>query len=597
MVRSSARARFAVATFVAVALAVWLVFGNRDAEGEAAVPTVDAWTPEGSSGTGSARDEPSASAGRRITADVARAPKLRGRLVYASTGQGVPWCELEIRGAASSESVVTDSDGAWSARDEHAPPRSLVILDQWPIHGDEARRARTHALAEPDGTLVPETRVTWDATYVLDERPPSTDPARARFASGGDLPVSPLRAAPGGRRFWRARGTNSPSRPMGHAGPPWTIVFQGHSWRMRAEAQVDVLEGVVDVAVRWQALGAIEGTVVTELDPPPGWSVELVLEDRYGRWVTSATLDLRSPDTSTWSLIGVPPGEYVARVVTPFCEVSEAAVLVVGGETTRVRSLLSCPEPAGAIEVEIARESGAPVEELRVRCRPPREVELIPEHERGDAGAVFRFAELPQGSYEIEVETDLPIRPARRLVARPGDRPRFELLDLAPRVAIGFRALDAESGEPLDAFLAKLRGVPAPSFVHSALSGEVVVRDVPLGGAFAWSLVRDGYRKAHGDLEGAPPPDEDGVVWIPAALRRGGSLRVAVRDARDRPVAGAQLSADGAAAGETGELGVCEVSLDAWPRTLEARYGAWLESLEVPERPSFETVVFRVDGP
>ena len=50
---------------------------------------------------------------------------------------------------------------------------------------------------------------------------------------------------------------------------------------------------------------------------------------------------------------------------------------------------------------------------------------------------------LPDGEYDVFLSTTMPVLPGRRTKARPGDRVRVEILDLAPRIAVGLRVLDA----------------------------------------------------------------------------------------------------------------------------------------------------------
>jgi hypothetical protein len=96
-------------------------------------------------------------------------PAVRGRLVYASTGQGLPWFVLDLHGADGVETLTTDADGRWEASTVREAPLFAYPLDiNSPVarRSERVKQSRFEVPAPVDG-VTPDVRVEAAPTFVF----------------------------------------------------------------------------------------------------------------------------------------------------------------------------------------------------------------------------------------------------------------------------------------------------------------------------------------------------------------------------------------------------------------------------------------------
>jgi hypothetical protein len=524
-------------------------------------------------------------------------PALRGRFVYASTGEPLPWFVFALHGAGGSELLTTDAGGAWRTGTSRSPPLSAVLHGSDPPRtwSDEAMRALTISLPEPVGGVVAEVAVEAWPTFLLEGLDDEPWTGRIDWEHWeNEQHDAPVRVAADGSRYWRpayARfGTWIDAyRRLCDAGPPLRLRFLRADGRLRALGDAPELEGVVEVPLAFEELGAVELDVRTAFDAQPSWRVEARLQPAAAhehdfRDGDVRELQLADPARAPLRWDALAPGDYVARVRTAFCRPLEVPIRVAGGATARESAVLDCPEPRGSIVVEVASQSGA-TQGFHAGAWCPLAQDFVqpPLVERRERDLVFEFRDRPDCEHDVWIDSDFPVAPARRVRARPGDRLSFQVLDLAPEVGVGFLAYDASSGAPIEAFEIQVFGVHTFHGARAVRSGEVLIEKWPDGARLDWRASVAGYRCEDGSFETSPSSLSEGVRWIELRFEPGWSANVHVDDPDGHRVEGATVFADGVEVGISGAEGALPLRLAARPARLTARHPSWREGAAAPD--------------
>jgi hypothetical protein len=553
-------------------------------------------------------EEPGESKARAPALEGPSKSRFRGRLVYESTRDPVPWCLVSIRAqGCAAEARIASEDGRFATAFEYpAGSISLTTTDAW----GEPDAPMTVDHAPASATEVEIALRMWP-TYVLEtDTPDGFDATHANCRLRGSYEgfgtpfdvnlVSPRR----GTFFWR-RGSigihdgREELERVRAGGPPWTFTAwdQGSMWSGAASA--DRFDGVVRLAVDWKRLGALHVDLQTNLDRSPNWDVTGELRGREaghesqlkpiasGNLAREASLEFER----------IPPGAFTLSVRTRFCETVEMPVTIRAGETATVRASLPCAPPAGAIRGVITSETGtfhgASTEVTLYLGTETFDRRTVAWNQRDGAWVgSYRFDDLPSRDYMVKVRTEsFPARSEHESAAHPAEQVDFVVLDSVPTYDIGFVVTEAGTGRVLDDFEIRVSqaGSQGPRIVRS---GEIAIHGASDGVAISWDIEKAEYLCAHGTLaDAARSWRVDGDRrWVNVAVVRGFRMTVSARDAASRALEGATVVVDGLDAGVTDVHGEFEISRDETPTSIDVRYRDWrvrgvMPGREQPFRP------------
>ena len=428
----------AVATTLAVALIVaWIVVRTRDAT--AAVPPTATATLGETAPSNELADIELPAAANEPTARVESraqdsAPPLntwglgdggplahfRGRLVYQSTGQGVPWCVVGLRGVGRQvEFCTTDDEGRFQSRLAYPLARTLVLVNgdgtqsvDWPSAVEVHRE-------DGDAELTLDVKVA--PTLVLaGELPAGVDPSKLKgwLSSFDDALQLDLTVRAGGEHWFARTALPTPRDPerahadhvalveqmkrdlanrgdsqlsteaKGHIDEvklvppipdiasmdeeaeqyadrvrnthgPWTVHLESEHETWTATAKFDQFDGVIELTPQWDSLGDVAVTFRGNWTMPPAWNIRVELRSaRTDENPPSASGRLDQLADKPLPVFSVKPGRYTLAVRSDACDDIELPVVVGAPETTNVEVQLNCVVSAGSIRGEITSESG-----------------------------------------------------------------------------------------------------------------------------------------------------------------------------------------------------------------------------------------------
>jgi len=617
------------AAIVVVVLVLWMSSGRESNQGEV-LPT--AASPRETSAP--ARIEPTLSvpeASIAIAREEAKAPPsklqqdlqrelhpegvplaiFRGRLVYESTGQGVPWFVVTLRGVGRQvESRTTDEQGRFQSRLELPLARTEVALSD----PEQGMYKEIIEIQREDGDDDVTIRVRVPPTFLMAGGfPTGLDPASLRASvttmdreaywfSWADL-------RRGGEQWYVRKGLREfesksdleslerlkrehpgaaemvlqEQEKLRSDGPPWMLCLENPHETWVGTADVGSLEGVATLTPRWESFGDVAVSIRTDSKVAPGWYVDIELRP------TSENRDSRSGGGRLNELVKepchlsrLPPGAYTLIIDGETCEEVQRDIIVRAGETTDVEVHLECATSAGSIRGEITSESGeAPDQkELTVELsnkewsmRPA----LVSDEKAAPWKARFVVPDVPAGDIDLWCLAGAFGTEASKPVAHAGDTIQIRVLDRPTYIDLGFRVFDKETAVELESYRAEIWTTRSDLFPRVLPSGAIAIDHVPETGRLPWEVTSPGYFCARGNLNERPAWSKTAgnKRWIDVHLERGWQIECVSMDGDYRHLAGATIFADGVERGKTDADGNFMLTLPERPKSLEATYRDW----------------------
>ena len=535
--------------------------------------------------TGDSRTRP-----RILAGDTQGQALLSGRIVYATTGQGVPFCEAIVgRSGRVLERVETDGDGRFETG---APLRfgalEVLALDRFEGVRDWGKAVRVeHSAGAPDAVI----EVDLWPTYALDLELPRGLSALelhgtieveagggSRIAFPAGLSPSPVRGA--GPFFWRAVALKGPEDLRRHS-PPAKLVLRDAVGYWLGSAPVSTLDGVaprpvvVSLEPRGRLAIRLRGLDGGEL---PDEQVEVFLDPHLAGGTLRAVHSMRPREELV--LEDLDPGTHRLRAEVGLYDPAEVSVSVPEAGTASVEIALRIPPPVET-RISVRSQSGDHHEPACLELTSTRgSISLRVDWELVDGAWIgSAVCEPPQGEYEVRLDLSAPfgVYPAQTVAARAGDTIELLVLDLASATRLGFLVRDAETGAALDGFAVSMDpgGLVRDTWTEGVRSGDVVFA-LHEGARLSWTLSMPGYACAFGTEADFTIEQRAGLRLAEVRLQRGWSLRVvAYDDETGSALHGAEVYCDGALAGRTDEEGVFAMNMERPPGELSVSLDGW----------------------
>ena len=310
---------------------------------------------------------------------------------------------------------------------------------------------------------------------------------------------------------------------------------------------VDVPAG--DVNVELGVGGTVEGTV-TRSDGRPNVGAQVIMQQgMMGQGARMAKAD----DAGAYRIERIPPGSYSIMLMDPESPMgvgSMGNVVVREGETTRHDFLKKAAE-GRKVEGSVMRD-GKPLANAPVMLLGSGAMKIAQSDEKGS----FTFEGLSPGEYTVMVQADMMgggTSSQKVTVGQDGTVPpvRIELATLE----ISGTVVDAETGKGVSGAQIQVLA-PGPAAGGSHLldqhRGQGFTAE---GGAFTIRGVQAGTFTLHASAAGFAQSRLEGVAagatGVRVALSRGTELVVTVVDHENRPVGGANVTAEDRSGGET----------------------------------------------
>ncbi|HVS11588.1 MAG TPA: carboxypeptidase-like regulatory domain-containing protein [Planctomycetota bacterium] len=349
-------------------------------------------------------------------------------------------------------------------------------------------------------------------------------------------------------------------------------------------AWVSSIEGMYPhlVPIRLSRRGSIEGSVrgSTGRAVPSAW-IELTEPGRAageGEPIHQTGADRRGRFAFKW----LQEGDYRLRIQTQRYQEWTGVVSVEAGSTSSVEANLRSGVALGPISGVLRsrtgkhRSKGGTVA-LWNRDSKFHSMQSVEYRMRdGEFVAPFSFTDVPAGTYELTLRPLVNLRwnTLSMEVSPPAEGLEFVCEDDVATFDLGFRAVDAETGLPIEEIWTLVwHGDP--------LEDVRFVRDwdadfypgVPEGVPIRWMARARGYRLAWGDESAFVREGERRVVEL--RLMRGWGQIFKVATDQGDPAPGVELVADGKPVGRTDARGRVILDLDSKPARLEFRLPGW----------------------
>jgi hypothetical protein len=582
--------------------------------------------PESRIALGAPAFEPAAQ--RALAASGAKLAIFRGRLVYDSTGQGVPWFGVMLHGVELQDLYcTTDQDGRFQS--PYALPLERTLVRPTDQRTTYSPGTKGLAIQRENGDSEVTIRVRAAPTIaILGEFPEGVDPAtfQASVDVGGGMNAvaeDRLRLC-GTQWFIRPRGDDvMPSQDTSEraldqeqsAPDEWRIPHQlrlvNEDGTLLGSAQHDVLEGVIAVTPQWQVRGAFEVSFRGNWNVAPAWpvAVELLGAQADAEPIESwGTLDRFAKEPLRFS--GLAPGAYTLSVSGQGFTAVELPVVARSGVLSQVEVRLECLAVAGSIRGEIVSESGTAPEFSEFAhvslagSNWETDAKLNLDQKSTGWKAHFEFKDVPAGEFQLSCPfLKFGLVSSHTAGCRAGDSVRLLVLDRPAYVDLGFRVFDSDSGVELKSYSASVTWSMHSQERRGLPSGAIAATALPETGLFSWELSSPGYLCAQGVINGPSAWSvADGAKrWIDVRLQRGWSVLVWALDSESKIVlTGASILVDGVAHAVTDEYGQFTLTLPERPRSIDVRYKDWIcterpHSLE--QLDSCETAGFKFRRP
>jgi len=547
-----------------------------------------------------------------------------GRIVYESTGEGVPFLSLVVSSEHEprvSESLTTDRDGRFLTKRAFPDRVSLAVRELSAMESGRAPTASAFAatsavsglLLDAVSIVAPENIESRSAEEVESTDDPSAGLLHALRVEGAPEAVVPIALGP---TYLFAARSHSPADA-----DPWTAQLRDFDVPQQLESiefsEAVTLERVGDLF--WARLASPTKT----LDELPE-SVRLVLRSRSGRqWsratfaphlgvgpvlelptfeprgvmtvrlrsdserALSATVGLQTPAGERWSsefvrsksgeasvaFAGIPGGAYLLFIDDNEHLPWRQSVVVRTDEPTSIDALLAAQPPGGAIRGLVRSESGEfrgrvilfldGVGERSYWARADPEWIETPE----GSIAEFAFEDLPFGRYRLRCNTTqaAAIVDATRELAPPLENVEFLVRDRAPKRTLTWTVVSADTGEALENFRLGLRIDNGYLGWRTCSSTEPCTLEIADGVPFEWRVFADGHRGAAGDESDFAARSETAV-----RLPTGFCAVVSLTNVEDLSKAcGVEVFADGRSQGRTDSRGELTLDLVTRPERVE----------------------------
>lgn len=615
-----------------VALAVFLpillepppavpVVSNRDRPAGATVQVADGATNAATNAGANVRDEAlprEREAAVAPTASPAPDSLVRGRVLYQSTGQGVPFLRVFLRAGQRSVELRTDREGAFATADAWAANVEIAVLGAPVPKGPTPRSGGASTTGAPTTAVVP----LLGAGSVLT----TNDPERPQAPSSGEAPDMPtfqplataavrdgdawrmlvelgptylLRIAANERqhglrlraflrddddalatRVQRADHTlalleASPEpgllwcrvpKPPPHFGERCRlgVVAEGGFWRDELEnVGTKGVVGPLDVALHEQ--GHVRGTVRDTFGVPLGETQVVVT---IGDGPRALRFAAATDPQGDYTLTGVQPGEGHARVAGEDFEPNATAVLVQAGAVAQCDLVVRRRAKGGRIAGTITTTSGKTFPMVSVHLTSQKDgsiwrtASIEWQEVDGRQQATFAFADVPLIECEVQLNPFAPCRlqARRQTLTPPQEHVHFRIDDVVQErnLSIDVRQRD---GAPCPSWTLRLVGDDGWQIDVRAQDAKSPVRIPQLPGT--WRLLGPTVRGHTGRLE-AIPGDQLVIQAEP-----GWSMQLIAMDiANYFPVRDAPVFADGRQVGVLDGEGELMLDLPAAPRTL-----------------------------
>jgi hypothetical protein len=541
----------------------------------------------------------------RIESERSAAPThssvLRGRLVYRSTAQGVPFGAIDVE---SDDVIVTTLTTDREGRFESDRTLEFGPFALWPHDGFHGFRGFDEPILVSHAGEPLEVACDYPPTLVLRDPFPQgvgADDLAVQFERDESSPCSPHGADVreiDGLRFTRApREWEAPDSPK-------VLWLQATSSPWRGTASVLEARGVVEAAVQWSQTAALEFQLYAPASDEFERTVEVTLTyPGSDKALRSVRRGLPTPNNEPIPFSCLDPGLYEITVESSRCKRLTLPVRALGGKTSRVAATLEREPHAGSIVVEVSSESGGPVlypssergagsvKWERWAAQPPPTLwsrdgglpGIDSSVQESDAGRPwvlrYEYFEVPVGEVELFVRHPrFAVEPCEGQRARGGDTLRFRVLDRPESVDLGFRVFDAASGAELESFDIEYGIDGWLERRNSLASGAIVFRDVPDNGASWWQVTSHGYTCEFGEarLAGASMRADGRQRWMHIVLEPGWRASVATTSRGEpKSVAHVEIHADGVRVGATDDEGWLELELRVQPRSIEAFAHGW----------------------
>ena len=557
---------------------------------------------------------------------------VRGRILYQSTGQGVPFLPVFLRAGPRSVELRTDREGGFATADAWPANVEIAVFGAAVPNGTKPQPERT--VVGPDGAPTttatpPATVPLLGATSVLT----TIDPERRRPPPAGEAPPQPtfqplataavrdgdtwrllvevgptylLRVAPNehqhglrlrvflrddddalATRIQRSERTLTAVEPGPDPGLSWCRVpqppsFFGERCRLvvisedgfwRDEIESVGAKGVVgplDVTLREQ--GHVRGTVRDAFGATLADAHVVVTIGDGPRALRFAT---DTDPQGEYTIPGVQPGDGHAKVAGEDFEPNATAVQVLAGAVATCDLVVRRRAKGGRIAGTITTASGKafPMVSVHLTSRQDgtiwRTANIDWQEVDGRQQATFAFADVPLLECEVALNPFAPCRlQARRQTLTP------------PQEHVHFRIDDVVPERNLSIDVRQRDGTPCPSWTLRLVGDDgwqIDVRAQGAGSAVAipqlpgsWRLLGPTVRGLTGRLE-AIPGDRLAIQAEPGWSM----LLVAMDIANYFPVRGAPVFADGQQVGVLDGEGELLLDLPAAPRTLTVDPTRW----------------------
>lgn len=548
---------------------------------------------------------------------------VRGRILYQSTGQGVPFLPVYLRDGNRTVELRTDRAGAFAAAGRWPADVEIAVAGAPTPRGTTPARQGSAATNSPISSSVPmltapmlaaaESLGTATPADTQAARPPFQPLATAavRDDDGWRLlvdlgPTYMLKVADDARlqglrlraflrdgddalatRIQRAdaqiaAGERVPSEdlwwcrvamPPPHYGDRCRLVVVAEGGFWRAELTDVGTKGVVGpLDVTLQEQGHVRGTV---RDAFGATLAEVLVVVTIGDGARALRFASKTDAQGAYLLTGVQPGDGSAKVGGEEFEPNATAVRVLAGMVADCDLVVRPRAKGGTIAGTITTQSGREFPHVSVHLTSRLDGSIwrtadIRWHEvDGRQQATFAFDDVPLVECEVQLNPFAPCRVgARRQTATPPQQHvRFHVEDAVPErtLAIDVRRPD---GSACAGWTVQLRGDDGwrMDLRSSDVTGPVRVPQLP----GTWSLLGQNVRRRTGRLE-AIGGDRLAITSEP-----GWSVQLVAMDiANFFPVRAAQVFADGQLVGVLDDEGELQLDLPTAPKTLAVEPTHW----------------------
>lgn len=337
------------------------------------------------------------------------------------------------------------------------------------------------------------------------------------------------------------------------------------------------------VPVALTAKGAIEGSV----QDAKGGGVPTAWIQLFALSSPSEPLgEIGADSKGRFAFLWLAAGEYEVRVQTDRYEEWVSRVSVVAGTTEKVEARPAASVPLGTVSGVLRSRTGQHRSKGNIVALKSLDdpdfflFKSVGYRKRdGEYQGSFSFDEIPAGQYELSLRPldNLRWNTLRMNVSPPVEGLEFICEDDVPTFDFGFRAIDAETGDPIEkSWSIVWQGNPLDNIRLEDDWETGLYEAVPEGVSLTWVLRAKGYRLARGDESDIRPGTDHRV--IEARLVRGWGQVFKVTESEGDPgdpIAGVELLADGVSVGVTDARGMVSMDLDAKPSRLEFRFDGW----------------------